>query len=38
MGIIATASGFFAFFTTMRYYGFSITGLFTQKVGTLDGA
>lgn len=28
MGIIATAAGFFAYFSTMYYYGFTMSGLF----------
>ena len=33
MGVIATGSGFFAFFTTMWYYGFDIRGMFKYKIG-----
>lgn len=28
MGVIATAAGFFGYFTTMYYYGFFMGGLF----------
>lgn len=32
MGVIATAAGFFAFFSTMSYYGFNVGGMFSQKI------
>jgi sodium/potassium-transporting ATPase subunit alpha len=28
MGFIATAAGFFAYYSVMNYYGFTMTGLF----------
>jgi len=28
MGVIASAAGFFAYFSTMKWYGFNMNGLF----------
>lgn len=28
MGVIASAAGFFAYFTTMYYFGFTMSGMF----------
>lgn len=38
MGVISTAGGFFAFFTTMYYYGFNIDTMFTKKLANIGGA
>jgi len=34
MGVIATAAGFFAFFSSMAYYGFNVGGMFSQKMAS----
>ena len=38
MGVIATGGGFFAYFSTMWYYGFKIHGMFNYKVGNNTAA
>lgn len=38
MGVIATGGGFFAYFSTMWYYGFQIHGMFTSGLGVVNGA
>lgn len=35
MGFISTAAGFFAYFSTMYYYGFTMSGLFGLSGSTL---
>lgn len=35
MGVIATAGGFFAYFSTMFYFGFTMSGLFGLQSGSL---
>ena len=38
MGVISTAGGFFAFFSTMYYYGFQIEAMFTYKIANIGAA
>lgn len=35
MGVIATAGGFFAYFSTLYWFGFTMNGLFGLQSGSL---